>query len=562
MLREDDKKFYVKSASGKELPVAKTALSEERRKQYSNELARRERLSQVESPEETGQVLEGDERFNISEKPEQIMFSSELNLAPQQSRVPEPLNMTPVPQQGIMGQPIHQQMPPMGQPELGLAPQAPGAQIPVGSTVTTQTRPGIEMPPEVKQGLQKGYEKQIEAQVETQKALDKYAVENQKFYDDLQVELTQSQARLDSIQQMRAQAAEEGRAKVESLQEKYAKAEIDPNRFFGNSTGKRIMAGIAIAFGSFGKAFTGGQTNTALKIINDAIERDIASQKSEIAKLGRASEFQRQMNADIDSAFASQGQSELAKRVVMLDNAKLQAERIAKNLKTEQQKADAIGFIGQLEQQKADAMAKLSQLTADEKTISEVKKFVSPESLPSGRQDPKYFESASKLRQEYNKNPVTASTIARRESIETIRAAKESAESGEMGAGDLAFIFAYMKMLDPGSVVREGEFEVARKTSGIPDQVWNTYQRVNDGAKLTQTQRDNFMSTAERIFERQQKLQEKVDKRYTGLATRAGIEPIDVIIFDEKSLEEQNPENLSATFEPAGRNPARNTAGR
>lgn len=36
-------------------------------------------------------------------------------------------------------------------------------------------------------------------------------------------------------------------------------------------------------------------------------------------------------------------------------------------------------------------------------------------------------------------------------------------------ANDLAMIFAYMKMLDPGSVVREQEFANAQNAAGIPD---------------------------------------------------------------------------------------------
>lgn len=57
-------------------------------------------------------------------------------------------------------------------------------------------------------------------------------------------------------------------------------SEIDPNRFWANkSTGSKIVGALAIALGEVGRSLTGGQSNSALSIINDAIDRDINAQK-------------------------------------------------------------------------------------------------------------------------------------------------------------------------------------------------------------------------------------------------------------------------------------------
>ena len=68
------------------------------------------------------------------------------------------------------------------------------------------------------------------------------------------------------------------------------------------------------------------------------------------------------------------------------------------------------------------------------------------------------------------------------------------------GPGDLSLIFAYMKMLDPGSVVREGEFANAEKAGGVSEQVRTLYNKVVDGERLSPDQRARFRNQALDIF--------------------------------------------------------------
>lgn len=63
-------------------------------------------------------------------------------------------------------------------------------------------------------------------------------------------------------------------------------------------------------------------------------------------------------------------------------------------------------------------------------------------------------------------------------------------------AGDVAMIFAFMKMIDPGSVVRESEFATAANTGSIPTRVWSLYNRIVTGERLTVTQRADFAKQA------------------------------------------------------------------
>lgn len=57
--------------------------------------------------------------------------------------------------------------------------------------------------------------------------------------------------------------------------------EINPNRYWQNmTTGNKIAASIGIALGAIGAAMQGSGENQALKIINNAIERDIEAQRN------------------------------------------------------------------------------------------------------------------------------------------------------------------------------------------------------------------------------------------------------------------------------------------
>jgi hypothetical protein len=70
----------------------------------------------------------------------------------------------------------------------------------------------------------------------------------------------------------------------------------------------------------------------------------------------------------------------------------------------------------------------------------------------------------------------------------------------ETAAGDMSMIFTYMKILDPTSVVREGEQATASNAAGVPDRVRNFYNKTITGKKLTPTQRADFVQTGTQLY--------------------------------------------------------------
>lgn len=70
----------------------------------------------------------------------------------------------------------------------------------------------------------------------------------------------------------------------------------------------------------------------------------------------------------------------------------------------------------------------------------------------------------------------------------------------ETAAGDMSMIFTYMKILDPTSVVREGEQATASNAAGVPDRVRNFYNKTITGQKLTTKQRADFVQTGTQLY--------------------------------------------------------------
>lgn len=98
------------------------------------------------------------------------------------------------------------------------------------------------------------------------------------------------------------------------------------------------------------------------------------------------------------------------------------------------------------------------------------------------------------------------------------------------GAGDLAIVYGYMKMLDPTSVVREGEFATAENTSGIPSYVMNMYNKIVNGDRLPPDARARFESASGELYTNATEQYDQTRRQYEELAKRKGIDPQNVII--------------------------------
>ena len=139
--------------------------------------------------------------------------------------------------------------------------------------------------------------------------------------------------------------------------------------------------------------------------------------------------------------------------------------------------------------------------------------------------DPEKRYSASKdLRTEYNKRTgdLTGSRINYDKMVESAKI--------QAGLGDVALITSFMKMLDPGSTVRESEFATARDTAGLYASLENYLEKVRTGEFLSDSQRKVFTDLAGKYLEAAEKDGAKTRTSMEGIVDRLGLNPADVFV--------------------------------
>ena len=124
-------------------------------------------------------------------------------------------------------------------------------------------------------------------------------------------------------------------------------------------------------------------------------------------------------------------------------------------------------------------------------------------------------EAESKFRREYSDQTKGYQEV--KSAYSRVLASEDSA------VGDLSLIFGYMKMLDPGSVVREGEFATAQNAAGVPERIQNIYNRVVSGQRLSPSQRSSFKGQAGKLYETAQTQEGQVRQGIERIAKGYGL---------------------------------------
>ena len=122
----------------------------------------------------------------------------------------------------------------------------------------------------------------------------------------------------------------------------------------------------------------------------------------------------------------------------------------------------------------------------------------------------------------------------------------ETAAKNSSPAGDIALVYGFMKVLDPGSVVREGEFATAQNAGSVPESVRNMYNRAMSGERLGENTRLDFLNQARNIIESQRQISGDLVKRYTDIATRSKLSP-EQVVFDPFSRIKTTQQRISET---------------
>jgi hypothetical protein len=105
----------------------------------------------------------------------------------------------------------------------------------------------------------------------------------------------------------------------------------------------------------------------------------------------------------------------------------------------------------------------------------------------------------------------------------------ESAFAQDSKSGDVAALFAFMKMLDPTSVVRESEFATAGQAGSLPDQVQAYWNKFTGQGRLTPAQRAEILSAGRSQLAPYKRAYDETAENYRALAERFGLKPEDVV---------------------------------
>jgi hypothetical protein len=101
-------------------------------------------------------------------------------------------------------------------------------------------------------------------------------------------------------------------------------------------------------------------------------------------------------------------------------------------------------------------------------------------------------------------------------------------------AGDMSLIYSFMKMNDPTSVVREGEFATAQNSGGVSDTVINAYNKALSGQMLNDDQRKMFLEAADKQYQNSVQNLEDANKQYSGLAKEYNVPTERFLLNPEK----------------------------
>ena len=170
-------------------------------------------------------------------------------------------------------------------PEVGAYSQATADRGQAGRKQYWNSPYGIDqrMHERGQQHEQDKYDTQLGAH-EAQRPFDEYAKTQQEGAWERMQEREQA---AEELRQRQAEYIKDERNKIRKAEDKYQAMKVDPERIWSGTKGgfARIIAAIGVGFSTYASTMTGGE-NTALRIIEKAVDDDIDAQKHNIAKAG------------------------------------------------------------------------------------------------------------------------------------------------------------------------------------------------------------------------------------------------------------------------------------
>jgi hypothetical protein len=161
----------------------------------------------------------------------------------------------------------------------------------------------------------------------------------------------------------------------------------------------------------------------------------------------------------------------------------------------------------------------------------------------------KGFDNTLKLRSDFRSEPIYRA----HQDVKSAYSQISTALKQNSPAGDLAGATKIMKILDPGSVVRESELGMAMAASGALDRLTNYADMVIRGTKLTPNQRKDFQTLADALYQESSTQYNAKRQEYQGIAERNGLDTMDVLGPEDRQV--KKPKETQAVPMPAKPSP-------
>lgn len=226
------------------------------------------------------------------------------------------------------------------------------------STVAAPNIPDLSDPSAL---IQKGYDEQRSAvseaalgAAEAQTALVGESVKQAQLIEDARREE-------ERFQQEKQKRLDDGEALYKQALSDLNAQKIDPDRLYANtSTGEKIIAAIGIALGGIASGMS-GKPNAALKVIQDAIDRDIDVQKIEVEKKAKAVGVQGSLYNDLVGRLQNEDAARHYMTSLMLEQSKSVLDQYKTQISTSSQKAELGKLYGQIDVAAGEAQQKAKE---------------------------------------------------------------------------------------------------------------------------------------------------------------------------------------------------------
>lgn len=210
--------------------------------------------------------------------------------------------------------------------------------------------------------------------------------------------------------------------------------------------------------------------------------------------------------------------------------------------------------------QQKDEEFKERELNLKEKEIESTRELKRLERDLNNSKDKRDLEI--RLGQNFQGNALVKEHAQATTAIKKIREAANNTTGNAYN--DVALVFNFMKVLDPGSTVRDTEYATAANAAGVPERVKKLWAGVKDGEKLTPDQRSEILAASEKQYRASEESFGSLQSQYQRVAAEYGVRPENVTMtFDQPVAKKEIPKDTQQAAAPPpqkGSNPLQNEA--